>query len=398
MRISKLKTADEQDARRVSADVDGEPLWFESKDLQLSPAPEAYASAMLIPALDRGEALMIDDALNETWLSNVRQLLPIFQEWWGFPEFEPQPDRVRSDEEAGPGEEARTGRTALCFSGGVDSFYTLLRSGRQIHQLIFVIGFDMKLNDHRRCEAFERTLREVATASGAAPVVIRTNLREHPAFARVSWEFTHGAALAAVGHLLGDRTDQFLVSASQTNEQTDPWGSHWLTDRYWSSDKLRVVTVGSELHRYEKVWEIAGEPLAQSNLRVCWENRAPAGNCSRCEKCVRTRLLLAECGELDNFSVFMSADSIVEDLDALPHCRNIKLAYRALLASGRIDQETKAAISRLIGRTERFNRALRRIERRRERLRQANQWLERKTLWRKLPWRFRAWIHAMMGA
>jgi hypothetical protein len=390
MRISGIATAIVHGAHRVTADVDGAPLWFESDDLTLASSPEAYASALLIPAIGRGERLLIEADLSEVWLSNAQELLPIFSHWWGFPELAPQASAIRSEEFI------PSNSTALCFSGGVDSFYTLLRAGYAIHQLIFVIGFDVPLDDRERYESFERSLRAVASAVGARPVIIRTNLREHPAFAQISWEITHGGALAAIGHLLSDSVGKFLISSSQAYDQADPWGSHWRTDRFWSSDKLQIITAGSELHRYEKTREIAGEPLAYSNLRVCWENRAPSGNCSRCEKCVRTRLMLAECGELDNYSVFNGSVSLLEDLDALPHSGNIKNAYRALLQSSRLDEKTKRSIRRLIARTKKHNKLRR--EPRKKRLQQANHWLEQNPLWRKLPWRLRSWINAMMKA
>jgi hypothetical protein len=389
MRISAVTASSHQGVHRVSADVDGDPIWFESAELPLAPSPEAYASALLIPAISRRETLTIEDDLCASWLSNIQQLLPILHEWWGYPELPPQPRAVRSEKII------RSDKTALSFSGGVDSFHTLLWAGQEIHQLIFVIGFDVAVDDHVRYAAFERSLRAVAAAVGARPVIIRTNLREHPAYAQVSWEITHGGALAAIGHLLGGESGKFLISASQTYEDPGPWGSHWRLDRFWSSEKLQIVTVGAEIPRYEKVREIASEPLAYANLRVCWENRAPTGNCSRCEKCVRTRLLLAECDELDNYSVFNGSASLIEDLDALPHSGNIKFAYLALLQSSRIDGMTKRSIQQLIERTKKFNK---RREPQNKQLQQAARWLEQNPLWRKLPWRLRSWISSKMNA
>ncbi|MGE0128762.1 MAG: hypothetical protein AB7U82_11840 [Blastocatellales bacterium] len=388
MRISRIEKTLDQGAHRVQADVEGAPLWFESADVALSPSPEAFASAMLIPAIARGEALTVEDSLSAVWMSNVSQILPVFREWWGYQELAPQPASVKSDDVM------RMESTALCFSGGVDSFYALLRSGYTINHLVFVLGFDVALDDRVRFEAFVPSLGAVAAANGAHSVVIRTNLREHPAFAPVSWERTHGGALAAIGHLLSDTDGQLLIAASQTFSQTTPWGSHWRTDRFWSSEKLQIVTVGCEIQRFEKLREIAREPLAHAHLRVCWENRAPSGNCSRCEKCVRTRLVLAECGELDKYSVFDGAASLLEDVNALPHSNGIKLTYRALLKSSRVDRRMKRAIRRLVTRDEKFIRPRQGPEKRRRRLHRVNQWLEQNPLWRKIPWRLRSWINS----
>jgi len=385
MRISPITTNFEKGVCRVSAGVDGAPLWFESADAALNPSPEAFASAMLVPAIDRGERLTLEEPVSSVWRSSVRQALSVFNQWWGYPELLPEPVHH-------PPEATRAAQTALLFTGGVDSFHTLLRSGYAIKYLVYALGFDIPLNDDERFKAFEPSLRAIAAATGATAVVIRTNLREHPAFAPVSWERTHGGALAALGHLLSGGAGQLLISASQTHSQTTPWGSHWLTDRFWSSERLQIINLGGELNRYDKLREIAAEPLARHGLRICWENLAPTGNCSRCEKCVRTRLVLAECGELEKYSVLDGAGSLLEDLNALPHSNGIQLTYREMLESSRIDGRMKRAIRRLIARDDKFLKRRQRIEGRRKRLRQAGQWLKEQSFWRKLPWRLRSWI------
>ncbi|MDQ3804974.1 MAG: hypothetical protein M3416_14235, partial [Acidobacteriota bacterium] len=132
-----------------------------------------------------------------------------------------------------------------------------------------------------------------------------------------------------------------------------PWGSHWQTDPLWSSDRLEVVHVGAELPRSDKLRAIAREPLVREHLRVCWENLAPEGNCSRCEKCLRTRLMLADCGELENFPVFEGADTLARHLDSLPAIRGRGRVFGKLLERGRLTPEVETALRRLIKRTRR---------------------------------------------
>src|SRR5262245_11422945 len=119
MRISPITTNFEKGVCRVSAGVDGTPLWFESADAALNPSPEAFASAMLVPAIDRGERLTLEEPVSSVWRSSVRQALSVFNQWWGYPELLPEPVHH-------PPEAARASQTALLFSGGVDSFHTLL--------------------------------------------------------------------------------------------------------------------------------------------------------------------------------------------------------------------------------------------------------------------------------
>jgi hypothetical protein len=334
-------------AHRVRAVVEGEPLWFESPDVVLRHSPEAFGCALLVAALHDGRSLTIEGEVSARWLSNVARLLDVFRGWWGYPMLTP---RAATRDDAG---EPVNDRTALCFSGGVDSFYSLLRPARRVDLLLTVHGFDIKLRDGARASAFESSMRAVAAELRMEPVVVRTNLREHPSFAHAPWERTHGGALAAVGHLLGGAAGRLLISSSYPYFNHVPWGSHWKTDPLWSSDRLEVVHVGAELKRSDKLRAIAGEPLVRRHLRVCWENLAPEGNCSRCEKCLRTRLLLADMGELENFQVFESPDTLARRLDSLPSIKGRGRVFARLLERGRLAPEVKTALRKLIERTRR---------------------------------------------
>jgi hypothetical protein len=346
-----LAAATDQGVHRVSADVDGAALWFESADVALSAAPEAFASAMLLPSIARGETLTVDEPVSSIWRSNVRQAMRVFKEWWGYPEISPEPHFH-------PERTTRATHTALCYSGGVDSVYTLLRSEYSIQCLVFVLGYDVQLGDVTRFEAFRRSLRAAADATGARLVVIRTNLREHPAFAPISWERAHGGALAAVGHLLSGAAGQLLISSTDPYTLRLPWGSHWMTDAFWSSEKLQVLHVGAEVDRNYKLRSIADAPLARHHLRVCWENRSPSGNCSRCEKCVRSRLILADCGRLADFPVFEGEESLLADMKALPHTGNVALAYQDLERRNGLRPELRRELRKLIARSDRRRRQL----------------------------------------
>jgi len=347
MHVSRVTRVADRGLNRVTAEVGGIPLWFESSDAELASSAEAFSSSLLIPALDRGEILTMEDEVSPVWLSNVRSLLPILSRWWSYPAIPPE---LRS----GPlwGRDPAPG-TALCFSGGVDSFFTLLRSGLRIDLLVTVLGFDVPLNDVVRFRAIEASVKEVARETNVRPVFIRTNIREHPDVSAVSWERAHGGALAAIGHLLRDVAGQLLISSSYAYGYENPWGSHWMIDHLWSSDRLQVTHVGARHRREGKLRAIAGEALLNRHLRVCWENLEPTGNCSVCEKCVRTRLVLADCGELARYSVFRGGRSLIRDLDALPPLPREGETYRRLQESPNLSWRLRRAVRRLVARNSR---------------------------------------------
>jgi hypothetical protein len=351
-------------AWRVSAEVDGGTVWFESPDLPLAPSPEAFASAFLVPSLARRRRLISEAPLDPAWLENSPRLVEIFHRWWRYPRLvpgvAPEPPRpsdaspvalAPAPSPAGP-DPAPAGphrERALFFSGGVDSFHALLDHAEPIDRLVFVEGLDIRLGDAGRVESTLAGIRDVATEMGVGLAVVRTNLREHPLIRDTSWENANGGALAAVAHVLADSVEEMLIASSIAVQWVKAWGSHWETDPLFSSSRLRLREVGQELRRIDKVRRIAGHPLPQRHLRVCWENRVPTGNCSRCGKCVITRLMLADSGMLDRYALFDGTATLARDIDALPHDSH-RLSLTDLVTHGNLDPELRRAAEALLRR------------------------------------------------
>jgi len=357
VRVSNVRAVRSGRVSRVEADVDGRTLWYESTDVPLRPAPEGFGSALLPPTLHRGRRLRIDGPVDATWHGNVERLLPIYRRWWGYPEKMPAVEELVEEDAS------RGTATALCFTGGVDSFHTLLEYGDPIDRLVFVHGFDVPLADTVRADAFERSLREVAAAVGARAIVVRTNHRLHPASGRsILWERVHGGALAGVGHLLAGDVGTLVLSSTYTRKGARPWGSHFETDPLWSSSHLEVAHFGADHGRSAKLEAIASYPLVRRHLRVCWENRTPAGNCSRCGKCIVTRLALSEQGALESCETLEGEGTLVRDIDDLRCLRLYRGVVGRIVARGRVRPDVAAATERLLGRSRHTERPIRLYE------------------------------------
>jgi hypothetical protein len=326
----------------IEIGLEGGQIWFESRDSVLDDGIEAAAGSLLMPAAAAGRRLKIRGPVSAVWLANLGRMMEIWRRWWDYPVLLPAAEVLSEARPSAAG-------VALCFTGGVDSFHTLLCGPVKPDVLAFVHGYDIALDDHRRIAAFEPSMRDVAAAAGARAVLLRSNLRLHPLSAACDWEQSHGGAIAAIGHLLAGQVGTLLVSSSFPTTYGYNWGSHWQLDPYWSSDRLTVVHHGATHSRLGKVREIAGHELVQRHLRVCWENRAPAGNCSRCDKCLCTMALVASCGSTGRYSVFDWSDSLADRLGRLPLTRFI-LTYGELLESGP-DRRLAAAIRSLLKRT-----------------------------------------------
>ena len=347
--VGEIRATRENGLTRVTAEVSGASVWFESTTVDLAPSAEAFGSAFLIPSLHQGLRLRLDQEVDREWSDNIGRLLPTLTKWWDYPALAP----------LAPLKEAKglssASQTALCFSGGVDSFYTLLRGGLNPRLLAFIHGYDISLEDEARLGAFKPTLERVAAATNSRPILLRTNLRQHPAFVACSWDRTHGGALAAIGHVLAENIDRFIISATLVRSDERPWGSHPLVDHLWSSAHLRVAQYGDDIWRHDKLRAVIDEPLVREHLRVCWENRRPAGNCSHCDKCMMTMVVLAQAGKLDRFPVFeigghsAASRELVARIDQLP--RTIYVRTYAMLLSDGLDRKMADAVRRLLARS-----------------------------------------------
>lgn len=343
MRVERIRAA--PDGGRVEAEVDGRTLRFATRDARLEPVPEAFASALLLPAAGRGEVLEIDAPVDPAWLARVPEILAVTGRWWGLGD-----TRVTAPVAApstGPGAEA----VAQCFTGGVDSFYAVLEAPRPPDFLVYVHGYDIRLDDRRRLDAFLPGMRATAAAVGARAIVVETDLRTHPAMAGSDWEKVHGGALAAVGHLLSGVAGRLVIPSSYPYHDEHPWGSHWDLDPLWSSGRLVVEHSDATLRRDGKVRAMARHPLVREHLRVCWEERTPTGNCSRCEKCVRTMVTFAMCDALDGMAAFDLDDPLPRRVEGLGRLSRPVLPVWEDIRRGISDPALAAAADRLIARS-----------------------------------------------
>lgn len=288
----------------------GESYWFEVPGRHaeaVTTGPDPWLVLLLPLAAATGEDLELPGEADAALVRGARELVRIWDCWY------PWTERVEVRvAEAGAERSGGTGRTVAFFSGGVDSFYTLLRheeepgdgDAEEVDDLLTVCGFDIPVGEEEACRSLFRSAGDVARARGKSFVPVSTNLRETGWNPRTPWQpLGFGPALVACAHVLGERYGRALVPAGTGYARMSPKGSHPLTDPLMGSSRLRIVHDGAAAGRIEKTRRVAGSDLARRHLRVCWRSRA-AHNCSTCEKCYRTMLALELLGELDRFATF----------------------------------------------------------------------------------------------
>jgi hypothetical protein len=270
-----------------------EEVWFSASTRPLATGAEPFVPLALLPAMTRGFDIVIDSKISLRLLNNLMTIQEIFAGW----------DSAlfrKAHVPATPASDIQTVRgpeVGCFFSGGVDSFYSLLKHQQEITTLILVHGFDMHLDQTPLFSAALANVREVARQFGKKVIEVRTNLRRF-SDRYVGWGMNHGAGLASVGLLLSPLFSKFYVPASHTSAHLLPWGSHPLLDHLWSTEQTEFVHDGCEVGRAEKVAVLAKSDIAMGMLRVCWRNPDGAYNCGKCEKCLRTMINLYAAGAL----------------------------------------------------------------------------------------------------
>lgn len=288
------------DCVELVADVDGraETIFVRSPDVPLRQSGEMQAACLLLPAMRRGGTLSLSSDVDRRFSDNLRAVQEVYCQWDKSLRRVQVQCGVRADEPAGGR------RVGLFFSGGVDSLYSLLQHQDEITDLIFVRGFDIRLNDDWRIRQAEERIGRIGAHFGKRVVRIETNMRDLLDTCGDWGALTHGAALAAVGHAMPQEFRRLLIASSDGSPDPAPWGSHPRLDPLWSNSRCAFVHDGCESGRIEKIRRIAESEIALQTLRVCWKNSEGQLNCGRCEKCIRTMIALRVVGALDRCPSF----------------------------------------------------------------------------------------------
>ena len=258
------------------------PTWTSSHTLDQSGRP--WLAAMTQILMRAHEPGTFADKQDTVAVSNSRQLQAIIAEWYPWMQ---EIDIIAETDVAPP---HATGKGVGCFfSGGVDSFYSLVTRLEEVTHLIFVRqGFDIHASEAELSEEALREMQAAADAYGKELIVVSTDIRRYSDRFQGWGERYHGAALATVGLLLSEHLSRVIIPSSFSTEDLHPWGSHPDTDPLWSTSEVAVEHHGEDTLRYSKVAAISSDDVAMRHLRICWRNTGGAYNCGTCEKCLRT--------------------------------------------------------------------------------------------------------------
>ncbi|WP_051326560.1 hypothetical protein [Aliagarivorans taiwanensis] len=269
-------------------------------DTTLTPSADALLSYGLLPAMvdAGGQTLHIAGEVSAKLRRSLPQMQDIYHCW------DSRLNPVACESEAVERSSSQARRVGCFFSGGADSFYSVLKNNDEVTDLIFVHGLDIPLDNTDLRNKVSANLRAIAAELGKNLIEVETDARAYMD-EQVAWgEFGHGAVLATIGHLLSSQLSKVLIPSTHSYRDMFPWGSHPLLDPLWSSEALEFVHDGSEATRVNKIGLIAGSEVAMRHLRVCYVNPGSLYNCGRCEKCLRTMINLQVHGALEKCQTF----------------------------------------------------------------------------------------------
>ncbi len=313
-----------QDGRRE------ESYWFDAPDefaADLTTSGNPWLTCLLPVAIELGEPLRLCRPVDPLALDFAHERMEVWR-WWN-PVHAPVP--VEAD--VAVASRAGRGRVMSLFSGGVDSFYTVLTPrAAPIDDLLLIHGaFDLM---HAKPESFDRvhaTLRRAADALGMALIPAATNLLRTRLGSSDLAGMSQGSMMAAVPLALERRFARILIPASVDLDWSEPWGSHPITDAMLSTSATAVVEDGVPVRRIDKTELVARSDVALAALRVCLFTGNET-NCMRCEKCLRVAIALDAMGVLDRAPAFAARRLDLRTVERMslgdPHSR---LYYRELI-------------------------------------------------------------------
>lgn len=302
---------------------------------EVTPCADSALALGLLPAMREGGSLRVEGEVSPRVLRMQREFQEIQRAWW--PDWSPGEPPLKkvaveaSEREVPAG--SRSGRVAAFFSGGVDSWATVLAEP-EITDLIFVKGVDINPSLSPRHvglgERVERVLGDLAAEMGKTLHVVELSIRGF-SDPLVPWSGFYNSALCAVALFFESLFDRVLIPTDTDHATQQPIGAARMIDGLWSSEALEIVDHGGRLGRFERTRLIADNPLVQHSLRVCYMNYDRAYNCGRCPKCNVTMLTLEAIGARQNFTTFPATFDFSELEDYVPLVTINLLLWKELL-------------------------------------------------------------------
>jgi len=281
-------------------------LWFafpERFESWICDRSDAFLTALIKPAMVLNEPLEVRGIVSPLLAYNIYEYQRIYNSW--FPKVLKLIEIEFHDNSLS--EIVAQNAVSSCFSGGVDSLFTLRSHlpenqplvDSRISHLIYIQGVNTPYNNLEVYQKLTQRFSKIAKTFQLELIGARTNARQfsQPGF---PWNQMYSAAVIGTPLVLTKRLKIHYVPSSMIYARRYPFDTSPMTDHLLSTETLKIIHHGAKYTRNEKIDMIADWEVAQNYMRVCI---APE-NCSSCEKCYRTMTMLWVSGHFHKFKVF----------------------------------------------------------------------------------------------
>lgn len=196
-------------------------------------------------------------------------------------------------------------QSALFFSGGVDSSFSMLKHITEKPKLITLWGADISINNDIGWHAVRNDVQNSAVAFNLDGCFIKSNFRLFISEKNLDklvikskdgwWHgFQHGLGMIghAAPHAFINNISLVYIASTYPEKEANfvTCASNPSIDNNVRFCHCRVVHDGYEFTRQDKIRYISNYFVSSKkkiNLRVCWQSDS-GKNCGKCEKCYRT--------------------------------------------------------------------------------------------------------------
>lgn len=334
MKLVNLQDQQYGDMRRISMDIIWEhrdiphkTLYFEAGDeiaAMLHASPNAFAIACLPLASWYDEKrLYVEGSLCTRLGKGLKAVSEVFHDWYKHCSLL---DITASDGFIPTWPPAQR-RTVSLLSGGVDGLATLRRNRLDyptdhpdsIQACITLFGintFDLDENEPvaarlKAFDALKSRLQELATTEHFKLLPVYTNVRSLAPHYRYWIRVGFGAGHSAVAQLFQKEFDKVLWASDGNGANPHPGAEHPVFNQHYSTSALRLQDDGLDMSRKDKVTLLSQWDYGRRMMQPCHYVNIPENgqiNCGRCEKCIRTMLLLLGIGKLGEVDAFAEND------------------------------------------------------------------------------------------
>lgn len=269
---------------------------------------------------------IVVNEIDDKFYAGMQEVKSIFAK--EFPQINQQRSHIVAEHLVSNRSEYKT--DAMLFSGGVDAYATYFRNFHKPLDLVLIRGADISLDDDKQWQTARDSMESEQILEKNSKFYVEMNCREFYTYhvtelvAGGGWwgKVQHGLSLtcstAPLTYMLG--YGNLSIAATHNVNFRTFWGSMPEIDQNTCWADTLVHHDSFDLSRFDKVELIVknAQQLPHNlNLRVCYSEFNNGLNCSECEKCYRTMLAIAICGDDPNKYGFNIGSDIYAKIENL---------------------------------------------------------------------------------